>query len=78
MDESPRQLLHFGLAPETTDTDVGGGTVRYAFPEVIAGEPAAEADEVWSLAVVRRTERTYSGSRLVGHLVQPGPFAGHT
>ncbi len=29
-----------------------GGTLRYVSPEVLAGRPAKEADDVWSLAVV--------------------------
>ncbi|MYK88793.1 MAG: serine/threonine protein kinase [Acidobacteria bacterium] len=50
-DGSPK-LLDFGLARETADTDVRGGTLRYMSPEVLAGRPAEEADDVWSLCVV--------------------------
>ena len=48
---SPK-LLDFGLAREANDAGVAGGTLRYASPEVLAGRPAEEADDVWSLAVV--------------------------
>ncbi len=48
---SPK-LLDFGLAREPNDTGIVGGTLRYASPEVISGRPAAEPDDVWSLAVV--------------------------
>ena len=48
---SPK-LLDFGLAREPNDAAVVGGTLRYASPEVLSGCPAAEADDVWSLAVV--------------------------
>ena len=34
------------------DTDTPGGTLRYMSPEMIAGRPAEEADDVWSLGVV--------------------------
>ena len=46
------KLLDFGLARETADTDTRGGTLRYMSPEVLAGRPAEEADDVWSLCVV--------------------------
>ena len=39
-------------ARETADTDARGGTLPYMWPEVLAGRPAAEADDVWSLCVV--------------------------
>ena len=48
---SPK-LLDFGLAREPNDAGVVGGTLRYASPEVLSGRPAAEPDDVWSLAVV--------------------------
>ena len=48
---SPK-LLDFGLAREANDAGMLGGTLRYASPEVLAGRPAEEADDVWSLAVV--------------------------
>ena len=48
---SPK-LLDFGLAREANDPGLLGGTLRYASPEVLAGRPAEEADDVWSLAVV--------------------------
>ena len=48
---SPK-LLDFGLARESDDAGVRGGTLRYASPEVLSGRPAEEADDVWSLAVV--------------------------
>ena len=50
-DGSPK-LLDFGLAREMNDTDTRGGTLRYMSPEVLAGRPAEEADDVWSLCVV--------------------------
>ncbi len=46
------KLLDFGLAREPNDAAVAGGTLLYASPEVLSGRPAAEADDVWSLAVV--------------------------
>ena len=48
---SPK-LLDFGLAREPNDAIVVGGTLLYASPEVLSGRAAAEADDVWSLAVV--------------------------
>jgi serine/threonine protein kinase len=42
-----------------------GGTLRYLSPEVLSGQPAAEADDVWSLCVV--LYETVSGEH---------PFAG--
>ena len=48
---SPK-LLDFGLARGANDAAVVGGTLRYASPEVLAGRPVEEADDVWSLAVV--------------------------
>ena len=48
---SPK-LLDFGLARETDDAAIAGGTLRYLSPEVLSGHPAREADDVWSLCVV--------------------------
>ena len=48
---SPK-LLDFGLARETDDAAIAGGTLRYLSPEVLSGHPAQEADDVWSLCVV--------------------------
>ena len=48
---SPK-LLDFGLARETDDVSLAGGTLRYLSPEVLSGHPAREADDVWSLCVV--------------------------
>ena len=50
-DGSPK-LLDFGLARESDDADTVGGTLRYLSPEVLAGRPADEADDIWSLCVV--------------------------
>ena len=50
-DGSPK-LIDFGLAREANSGGVAGGTLRYASPEVVSGQPAAEADDIWSLAVV--------------------------
>ena len=50
-DGSPK-LLDFGLAREANDEATLGGTVRYLSPEVLSGQPAEEADDVWSLCVV--------------------------
>ena len=50
-DGSPK-LLDFGLAREANDEATIGGTVRYLSPEVLSGQPAEEADDVWSLCVV--------------------------
>ena len=63
--EGSPKLLDFGLARETKDTDTRGGTLRYMSPEVLAGRPAGEADDVWSLCVV--LHETVSGRH---------PFAG--
>ena len=46
------KLLDFGLARASADADAAGGTLRYPSPEVLAGRPADEADDVWSLCVV--------------------------
>ena len=46
------KLLDFGLARGPHDARVAGGTLRYLSPEVLAGQPATEADDVWSLCVV--------------------------
>ena len=48
---SPK-LLDFGLACTADDTAATGGTLRYVSPEALAGRPADEADDVWSLCVV--------------------------
>ena len=48
---SPK-LLDFGLARETDDASLAGGTLQYLSPEVLSGHPAREADDVWSLCVV--------------------------
>ena len=37
---------------ETNDEATIGGTLRYLSPEVLSGQPAEEADDVWSLCVV--------------------------
>ena len=50
-DGSPK-LMDFGLAREANASDALGGTLPYMSPEVIAGRPAEEADDVWSLCVV--------------------------
>ena len=46
------KLLDFGLAHEPNDEAITGGTPRYVSPEILAGRPADEADDVWSLCVV--------------------------
>ena len=46
------KLLDFGLARGPHDARIAGGTLRYLSPEVLDGQPAAEADDVWSLCVV--------------------------
>ena len=46
------KLLDFGLARERDDADTTGGTLRYLSPEALAGRPADEADDIWSLCVV--------------------------
>jgi len=47
------KLLDFGLARLTNDLDQpAGGTLSYMSPEVLCGQAAAEADDVWSLCVV--------------------------
>ena len=51
-DGAPK-LLDFGLARLTHDHDrPAGGTLSYMSPEVLGGERAGEADDVWSLCVV--------------------------
>ena len=50
-DGSPK-LLDFGLAREANDRAIRGGTLRYMSPEALAGHPAEEADDLWSLCVV--------------------------
>ena len=47
---SPK-LLDFGLARQAKDGNTGG-TLRYMSPEALAGGPAEEADDSWSLCVV--------------------------
>ena len=46
------KLLDFGLARPADDAAVAGGTPRYLSPEVLSGQPAEAADDVWSLCVV--------------------------
>ena len=46
------KLLDFGLARQRLDAPAGGGTLRYLSPEVLGGQPAAEADDIWSLCAV--------------------------
>ena len=47
------KLLDFGLARLTNAHDQpAGGTLSYMSPEVLCGERAGEADDVWSLRVV--------------------------
>ena len=48
---SPK-LLDFGLARAANGDAARGGTLRYLSPEALAGGPAEEADDVWSLCVV--------------------------
>ena len=48
---SPK-LLDFGLTHAVDDAAIVGGTLPYLSPEVLAGRPAEEADDVWSLCVV--------------------------
>ena len=50
--EGSPKLLDFGLARETKDRAIRGGTLRYMSPEALAGRTAEEADDVWSLCVV--------------------------
>ena len=50
-DGSPK-LLDFGLSREADDVALAGGTPQYASPEVLSGQPAGHADDVWSLCVV--------------------------
>ena len=50
--EGSPKLLDFGLVREATNRNIRGGTLRYTSPEVLAGCPAEEADEAWSLCVV--------------------------
>ena len=46
------KLLDFGLARPANNAAVAGGTLRYLSPEVLSGQPAGPADDVWSLCVV--------------------------
>ena len=50
--EGSPKLLDFGLAHAVDDAAIVGGTLPYLSPEVLAGRPAEEADDVWSLSVV--------------------------
>ena len=50
--EGSPKLLDFGLAHAVDDAAILGGTLPYLSPEVLAGRPAEEADDVWSLCVV--------------------------
>ena len=50
--EGSPKLLDFGLARAVDDAAIVGGTLPYLSPEVLAGRPAEEADDVWSLSVV--------------------------
>ena len=50
--EGSPKLLDFGLAHAVDDAATVGGTLPYLSPEVLAGRPAEEADDVWSLCVV--------------------------
>ena len=50
--EGSPKLLDFGLAHAVDDAALVGGTLPYLSPEVLAGRPAEEADDVWSLCVV--------------------------
>ena len=46
------KLLDFGLARPANNAAMAGGTLRYLSPEVLSGQPAEAADDVWSLCVV--------------------------
>ena len=50
--EGSPKLLDFGVAHAVDDAAMLGGTLPYLSPEVLAGRPAEEADDVWSLCVV--------------------------
>ena len=50
--EGSPKLLDFGMAHAVDDAALVGGTLPYLSPEVLAGRPAEEADDVWSLCVV--------------------------
>ena len=50
--EGSPKLLDFGVAHAVDDAAMLGGTLSYLSPEVLAGRPAEEADDVWSLCVV--------------------------
>ena len=50
--EGSPKLLDFGLAHAVDDAAMVGGTLPYLSPEVLAGRPAEEADDVCSLCVV--------------------------
>ena len=50
--EGSPKLLDFGLAHAVDDAAMVGGTLPYLSPEVLAGRPADEADDGWSLSVV--------------------------
>ena len=44
--------LDFRVAHAVNAAAILGGTLPYLSPEVLAGRPAEEADDVWSLCVV--------------------------
>ena len=86
-DVSPRNLLRtfdgrlvvsdFGLATITDDiaTSIHGGTVAYMAPEVLRGERATFASDVWSLGVVAHEivfgqRPTWRGQR-IGREMEP-------
>ena len=50
--EGAPKLLDFGLAHAVDGDAIPGGTLPYLSPEILAGRPAGEADDVWSLCVV--------------------------
>ena len=50
--EGSPKLLDFGVAHAVNAAAILGGTLPYLSPEVLAGRPAEEADDVWSLCVV--------------------------
>ena len=50
--EGSPKLLDFGLAHAVDDAAMVGGALPYLSPQVLAGRPADEADDGWSLSVV--------------------------
>ena len=50
--EGSPKLLDFGLAHAVDDAAIVGGTLPCLSPEVLAGHPAEEADDIWLLYVV--------------------------